>query len=306
MSCSSSPGLEPTSRDSDAGLSVPVSKADVAVIVPTRNSAATLRVCLRSIREQIHSCTLVVVDNGSTDTTMAIAHEFADIVLTCGPERSAQRNAGAAATPAAIVGFIDSDMELPPTVVSEVVEAWRGGAVSVTVPERTVGEGFWAEVRAFERSFYDGSDSIEAPRFFSRDVFDSVGGFDETLTGAEDWDLGIRTRDAGRRVRTVSIILHHEGRVRYWTACRKKGYYGAGLLRFVSKYGASAFVGMSQREWLKHPREMCTSLGVGLVVLKSGESLAVIAALARAKLGDRLGWPRLSRNDMYCGGRRCP
>ena len=306
MSCSSSPGLEPTSRDSDAALSAPLGKPDIAVIVPTRNSAATLRVCLRSIREQIYSCTLVVVDNGSTDTTMAIAHEFADIVLTCGPERSAQRNAGAAATPAAIVGFIDSDMELPPTVVSEVVEAWRGGAVSVTVPERTVGEGFWAEVRAFERSFYDGSDSIEAPRFFSRDVFDSVGGFDETLTGAEDWDLGIRTRDAGRRVRTVSIISHHEGRVRYWTACRKKGYYGAGLLRFVSKHGASAFVGMSLREWWRHAREMCTSMGVGLVIHKSGECLAVIVAMVGAKLGDRFGWPGLSRNDMCCGGRRCP
>ncbi|MHB1520706.1 MAG: glycosyltransferase family 2 protein [Ferrimicrobium sp.] len=285
---------------------MPVSKADVAVIVPTRNSAATLRVCLRSIKAQNYPCTLVVVDNGSTDATLSIAHEFADIVLTCGPERSAQRNAGAAATSAAIVGFIDSDMELPPTVVSEVVEAFRGGAVSVTVPERTVGEGFWAEVRAFERSFYDGSDTIEAPRFFSRDVFDSVDGFDETLTGPEDWDLGIRTCSSGPRVRINSVILHHEGRVRYLAACRKKGYYGVGLLRFVSKHGASAFVGMSHREWLKHPRAMCTSLGLGLVALKSGESLSVIAAVVRARLAMRLGWRWLSRTEMYRGGRHCP
>ena len=223
-------------------------KADIAVVVPTRNSGLTLRTCLESIRQQRQPCTLVVVDNGSTDETVSIAHEFADVILTCGPERSAQRNAGAAATSASIIGFIDSDMELQPTVVSDVVEACNSGAVSVVVPERTIGDGFWADVRAFERSFYSGSVAIEAPRFFSRDVFDSVWGFDETLTGPEDWDLGIRTRNAGPRARIESVILHHEGRVRYWADCRKKGYYGPGLARFVSKYGASAFVGMAQRE----------------------------------------------------------
>jgi arabinofuranan 3-O-arabinosyltransferase len=196
-----------------------------------------------------------VVDNGSTDDTTSIAEELADLVLACGPERSAQRNAGAAATPAAIVGFIDSDMELPPTVVGEAVDALVAGAVSVVVPERTVGEGFWTEVRAFERSFYQESEAIEAPRFFRRDVFDSVCGFDGAMTGPEDWDLGIRTRSSGSRVRTRAVILHHEGRVRYLSACRKKGYYGPGLARFATKYGASGLVGVSQREWLKHPRE---------------------------------------------------
>ncbi len=280
-------------------------KADIAVVVPTRNSGLTLRTCLESIRQQSQPCTLVVVDNGSRDETLSIAHEFADIVLTCGPERSAQRNAGAAATSASVVGFIDSDMELTPTVVSDVVEAFDSGAVSVVVPERTIGEGFWADVRAFERSFYDGSEEIEAPRFFSREVFESVCGFDETLTGAEDWDLGIRTHNAGPRVRISSVILHHEGRVRYFIACRKKGYYGPGLARFVSKYGASSLVGMAQREWLRHPREMCTPLGLGLLALKGGEGVAVVVAIARDRLAGRITWYSRSVRDVY-GGCRCP
>ncbi|KJE75559.1 glycosyltransferase family 2 protein [Ferrimicrobium acidiphilum] len=256
-------------------------KEDIVVVVPTRNSDATLRTCLKSIRQQSQPCTLVVVDNGSTDETLSIAHEFADIVLTCGPERSAQRNAGAAATSASVVGFIDSDMELPPTVVSDIVEAFDSGAVSVVVPERTIGEGFWADVRAFERSFYDGSEEIEAPRFFIRDVFDAVCGFDETLTGPEDWDLGIRTRNAGPRARIDSVILHHEGRVRYFSACRKKGYYGPGLGRFVVKHGASGMLGVSRRPWLRQPRALLTPLGVGLLVLKTGEATAVLLAIVR-------------------------
>jgi len=280
-------------------------KADIAVVVPTRNSGLTLRTCLESIRQQGQPCTLVVVDNGSTDGTLSIAHEFADIVLTCGPERSAQRNAGAAATSASVVGFIDSDMELPPTLVSDIVGAFEGGAVPVVVPERTIGEGFWADVRAFERSFYNGSEEIEAPRFFSREVFESVCGFDETLTGAEDWDLGIRTRNAGPRARIESVILHHGGRVRYLADCRKKGYYGPGLARFVSKYGVSALVAMAQREWLWHPREMCTPLGLGLVALKGGEGNAAVTAIARERLASRITWYSHSVKDAH-GGCRCP
>ncbi|WP_298211183.1 glycosyltransferase [Ferrimicrobium sp.] len=256
-----------------------VCKEDVAVVVPTRNSCATLRLCLESIRGQSQPCLLVVVDNGSTDGTLAIAHEYADLVLMCGPERSAQRNAGAAAVSARYLGFIDSDMELPSTVVEEAVEAIDSGAMSVVVPERTVGEGFWAEVRAFERSFYQGSDTIEAPRFFCREVFDAVQGFDEAMTGAEDWDLGLRVRELGPMDRIEAVILHHEGRVKYFAACRKKGYYGPGVLLFLAKYRSSGLMGVTQREWLHHPRRLCSVLGFGLLVLKAGEAFAIVVAV---------------------------
>jgi len=166
------------------------SASDVTVVVPTRNSGATLRACLESIRSQSFPCTLVVVDNGSTDATPLIANQLADLFLLVGPERSAQRNAGAAATASRIIGFVDSDMALSPTVIAEAVAAINAGAASVVVPEETVGEGFWADVSAYERSFYEGSETIEAPRFFPRNVFEDVGGFDEAMTGAKTGTWG--------------------------------------------------------------------------------------------------------------------
>jgi glycosyltransferase involved in cell wall biosynthesis len=228
----------PNQPDVQSQRFTPLEKKDVAVVVPTRNSAATLRQCLESIKAQQHPCTLVVVDNGSTDDTPSIASELADVVLDTGPERSAQRNAGAAATDAGIVGFIDSDMELPPEVVGEAVCAILAGAATVLVPERTVGEGYWAEVRAYERTFYQGSDAIEAPRFFRREVFDFAGGFDEAMTGPEDWDLGMRTVKGGHQVRVNTMIIHHEGHVRYLGACRKKAYYAPGDARLLANHGA--------------------------------------------------------------------
>ena len=259
-------------------------KEDIAVVVPTRNSGSTLAMCLESVRSQSLPCYLVVVDNGSTDETLMIAQTYADLVMNGGPERSAQRNAGAAMVSALYVGFIDSDMELAPTVVEEAVGALVAGAISVVVPEQTVGEGFWAEVRAFERSFYRGNDSIEAPRFFRRDVFDAVHGFDEEMTGAEDWDLGIRVRGLGSQVHTKAEILHHEGRVRYFSACRKKGYYGPGILLFMKKYRTSGLKEATQREWLRRPLSLCSTLGAGLLLLKAGEAFAIVATTAKEKL----------------------
>jgi glycosyltransferase involved in cell wall biosynthesis len=259
----------------------------IAVVVPTRNSARTIQACLESLRAQDVPCTVIVVDNGSSDSTPEIAHKLADLVLEAGPERSAQRNAGAAATAAQVVGFIDSDMVLPTNVVGQAVAAIETGALSVVVPERTLGDGFWAEVRAYERSFYQGSDAIEAPRFFPRSVFDEAGGFDEEMTGGEDWDLGIRTAGAGPQARITATILHDEGRVRYLDACKKKGYYASGLSLFARKHGARILAQRSRRPWLRQPRQLARPLGLGLLALKTGEITAVAAALVKARLERR-------------------
>lgn len=267
---------------------------DVAIIVPTRNSEATLQACLESVRTQTVLCTLVVVDNGSTDATRIIAAELADLVLETGPERSAQRNAGAAATPASIVGFIDSDMVLSPTVVGEALAAIKAGATSVVVPEETVGEGFWAHVSAYERSFYLGSNAIEAPRFFPRVAFEDVGGFDEAMTGAEDWDLGLRTAGAGPRIRISAKIVHNEGRVRYFDICRKKAYYAPGVALFIRKHGVQALTDMSRRPWLRQPRALARPLGLGLLALKAGQATVMVAAIIWMPFGRRLGRPERS------------
>ncbi len=258
---------------------------DVTVVVPTRNAARTLAACLQSLRAQTYPCRTVVVDNGSTDATVAIAEQGADVVLHAGPERSAQRNHGARSHPASIVGFIDADMVLAPTVVEEAVNAIGHGAGSVIVPERTVGSGFWVEVRAFERSFYNGSDAIEAARFFRWDVFERAGGFDEQLTGAEDWDLGESARQLAPVTRTTAVIDHHEGTIFYLDACRKKAYYAEGVRRYVAKRGVSALRQASQRPWLHQPRKLMNRRGAGLVALKAGEAVAVLAALAHGRAG---------------------
>jgi glycosyltransferase involved in cell wall biosynthesis len=255
-----------------------------AIIIPTRNSARTLRSCLESIRNQSAAATIIVVDNGSSDETVTVAQELADLVLQGGPERSAQRNIGAAATDAPVLGFIDSDMILAPDVVRDAVRAIESGAIGVIVPERTVGEGYWAAVRAYERTFYEGSDAIEAARFYSRAEFETAGGFDEAMTGGEDWDLGLRAASLGVQVRIEPVIVHDEGRVRFLDACRKKAYYADGVALFLAKHRSAGRRLFSRRPWLRRPGALLRPLGIGLVALKVGEVTAVLGALGAKRL----------------------
>jgi glycosyltransferase involved in cell wall biosynthesis len=275
----------------------------VSVIVTTRNSGQTLEACLESIRRQTYAATeLVVVDNHSNDCTLEIANRFADKVATIGPERSAQRNHGASIASGALLLFIDADMVLDPEVVAEGARILGTGTVSaVVIPEETVGEGFWTACRALERGCYNGDDTIEAARFYSRAAFADAGGFDIDLNGGEDWDLSRRVARGRRLPRTRAIIHHDEGRTRLRTVYKKRRYYAPGYLAFARKHGRGAmaqgnpiFRAAYVRNWrtlARHPL-----LTAGMFTLKAVELAAILDVAADTKFR---GVVRDRSNEVY-------
>jgi len=261
--------------------------ATVSFIVPTRNSARTLENCLRSIRAQSYPhLELIVVDNTSTDTTVPIALEYADTVFDYGPERSAQRNAGARAARGAVVAFIDSDMVIEPAVAEEAAHSFarEAGVGALVVPERSFGEGFLARCRVLEKQLYLGHPSVEAARVFRREAFDKAGGYDETLYAAEDWEFADRVRAAGWGLgRLKAGVLHDEGRISLSAQFRKKRYYGRNLRRYL-RDPQIASRPMRRSALLAKPGELLRSplLTTGLVLLKSVETAGLLCGAAAA------------------------
>src|SRR5258708_4868852 len=152
----------------------------VSVIISTRNAAVTLENCLKSIQKQTYKPgELIVVDRDSTDGTKQIAQKYTNQVYNYGTERSDQRNYGAKKASGDYLLFLDADMELTPSVIESAVKRVEKepGVAAVIIPEESVGNGYWAKVKAFERSFYIGDLSIEAPRFINKKVFLKVGGY---------------------------------------------------------------------------------------------------------------------------------
>jgi hypothetical protein len=175
-------------------------------------------------------------------------------------------------------------MNVGEMVVADAVGKINVGAAAVIVPERTIGEGYCSSVRTFERSFYEGHDSIEAARFYRADIFYALGGFDEHLTGPEDWDLTIRARELGSIDRIEGWIEHDEGGVRYSGACQERAHYAQGLRRLGGKCGMSAVAKVGGQPSLRHPQRIASRPRVGLVALKLGETAAVSSALLKARV----------------------
>jgi GT2 family glycosyltransferase len=108
----------------------------------------------------------------------------------------------------------------------------------VIVPEISIAQKYWEKVKAFERSFYNegGDEQIDAARFFKREIFALVGGYDENITGPEDWDLPEQIRLKGyKSARIKAWIYHHERINSVWQLGRKKYYYGLRAHTYMSK-----------------------------------------------------------------------
>jgi glycosyltransferase involved in cell wall biosynthesis len=205
----------------------------VSVIVPTRNSAATLDACLKSIVKQTYkTLEVIVVDNNSTDQTKEIAKKYTKLVFNKGPERSAQRNYAVTKSKGEYVLIIDSDMELTPLVISACTKQIKRepNIEAIIIPEESFGIGFWAQCKKLERSFYIGNDAIEAARFFLSSLYRKLDGYDENMVSGEDWDLSHRAGQVTTIGRINELILHNEGRLKLGRTLKKKYYY-AGLAR---------------------------------------------------------------------------
>ena len=210
----------------------------VSIIVTTKNSERTFDKCLESIKNQSYkNIELIVVDNNSTDRTKEIAHKYTDAVFNLGPERSPQRNFAARQAKGEYLLINDSDIYFNHDSVKECVALIeRDKCDAIILPEQSIGTGFWAKVKAFERSFYVGNDYIEAARFFKKDKFLAVGGYDENLYAGEDWDLTIRLRRAGGKISRANIFVEHdEGRLKLFDSSSKKKYYSVNFFEIYAK-----------------------------------------------------------------------
>lgn len=254
----------------------------VSFIVPTKNSGRTLAALLESLGHQTNA-ELIVVDNHSTDDTAAIASKLANRVLIEGPERSAQRNAGARVANGPFLCFLDSDMVADLDLASSIVEAFnadpRLGAL--VLPEDAFGVGFWASCRTLEKRLYQGDPRFEAARAFRRDVFDEVGGYETSLTGGEDWDLHDRVSASGWGIgSTAAHVSHDEGRLRLLETFEKKRYYGRWIPTYLAKHGAVGRRRLNRVGFLARALRESPRLGTGIVILKVVEATGLLVGAA--------------------------
>jgi len=215
------------------------SKPLVSIIVPTKNSAETIEDCLESIRRQSYSnIEIIVVDNYSRDKTLDVTKKYDAKVYLKGPERSAQVNFGVSKASGKYVYRVDSDFVLEPSVVHEAVQSCEKFGYDAIVIHNTSDPtiSFWAKVRKMERDSYRNDEINVAARFWKKEVFEAIGGFDVNLIAGDDYDLHNRLLKGGYKIGWIKAQETHIGEPRNMAEIFRKHYfYGQNLGRFIEK-----------------------------------------------------------------------
>jgi hypothetical protein len=128
------------------------SSADTVVFLPALNEEKSLPAVLDELRDELPSVDVLVVDDGSTDGTAALAREHGAEVLTfpanrglpiavaAGYEYAARKHYG-------YCGRVDADGQHPPAELRRLLELVRAGECDVAVGSRFVSGGGYEAYR---------------------------------------------------------------------------------------------------------------------------------------------------------------
>jgi GT2 family glycosyltransferase len=193
----------------------------VSFIVPVKNDEKRLARCLQSIRRNFGAqrCEIIVVDHGSTDGSVAVAHQHGAtlVSVTEAARVSELRNRGVRHATGGVLAFVDADNEIVAGWAVAALESLHlPGAGAVGAAYLPPIDGTWVQraygaLRGRSRGRHDtdwlGSGNLAV----WRTAFEAIGGFDTTLDTCEDVDFCQRLRTRGFRVLSDERLksVHH-------------------------------------------------------------------------------------------------
>jgi glycosyltransferase involved in cell wall biosynthesis len=228
----------------------------ISVVVPAYNAAATLGEALTSLGGQNYpDYETIVVDDGSTDATAAIAGQSgASVVRVDHRGLGGARNAGIEAASGEIIAFLDADARADRDWLYHLAEcitrrgaAAAGGPNFAPQPDRAAAAamaaapGLPCEVRA-------GDDRLAqlcgCNMAITRAALRAVGGFDPGFTAAgDDVDLSWRLAERGETLALApgATVIHDRRATLRGYLAQQRGYgAGEGMLfrRYPLRSGA--------------------------------------------------------------------
>jgi glycosyltransferase involved in cell wall biosynthesis len=177
----------------------------ISFIVPAYNEARLLGRTLAALHAAAGAAAcpyeVIVVDDGSTDGTAAIAESHGARVVRVQYRQIARtRNAGARAAAGGVLVFVDADTVVPAATLFATLDALRDGAA---------GGGAWVDfdgalprwarllLPVMRTTLHVGRLAAGCYVFCTRAAFDAAGGFDERLYAAEEIAFSVELRRHG-------------------------------------------------------------------------------------------------------------
>lgn len=251
-----------------------VDDVSVTVVIPTRNRADDLAACVDTILESsypLQTVEVVVVDDGDDGTDDVVAtrcdQTAASFVYKTRPLGKADhkegsvslrnpasaRNVGADLANGEFLLFCDSDVLVDPVWIQKHVEELQNTDATVGDYTAAANDEMTACVRSQVRNERNRRDrymdaeggplTIDARNFGVRkDVFETLGGFDESLSSNEDVDLGLRLAESHSMQYLPEATVSHRYPDTLRALCRRAHWHGIGAGQLLAKYdGSGAF-----------------------------------------------------------------
>ncbi|MCA9954345.1 MAG: glycosyltransferase [Anaerolineales bacterium] len=223
---------------------------NISIIIPAFNAHYTLAACLQACQSQ-HlpagiTTEIIVVDDGSTDGTQAIAQAAGVKLIQHATRRGAgaARNSGLAIATGEIILFTDADCIPEPNWVAEMLRPFQDptvqGAKGIYATRQTELVARFVQIEYEDKydllhrqPVIDFIDTYSAG--YRTTVLRDTGGFDEAIHYVEDQELSFRLAAAGHKMvfQETAVVWHqHANNLRRYF--RKKvmiGYWKAQIMR---------------------------------------------------------------------------
>jgi glycosyltransferase involved in cell wall biosynthesis len=201
----------------------------VSIIVPVYNGQDTLELCLDSISKLCYPKDLlevILVDNGSTDSTVAIAKRYNVTVLHEPSIKSsyAARNVGIKAAKGDLLAFTDADCIVTPNWLKHLVAHWNdtsigcfAGEIEAYLPEDLIEvfsdrQGILRQSGTLTCAYLPYTQTANSA--YRKTVFNQVGLFISEMTSGGDADIAWRMqKQLGLEIKFIpEALVYHKHR----------------------------------------------------------------------------------------------
>lgn len=222
----------------------------ISFVIPAKNEEEHIVDTFNAIKQNIKDelFEIIVIDNDSIDSTARLAVENGGHVIhKTGGTIGSSRNAGVALAKYDVIVFVDADVSLTPEWsqgIADALEKVRNNYQYMTgshcIPPR---DGSWIE-RYWFQNFSQKAKTVHLGTghlIMSHQLFNEIGGFDESLRTGEDYDICQRAKNVGAEIVNDEslVVIHRDYPKTIIKFIKREMWHGAGDCQSFQRFIAS-------------------------------------------------------------------
>jgi len=223
----------------------------ISLVIPAYNEELYIKKCLQSIKkcQSDYICEVIVVDNGSCDTTSKIAEQFPFVTIISEPKKGASnaRQKGLMHAKGDLIAFIDADTIITSGWIEKAIEEFTDHKNLVALSGPVSYDDLNSWYSSFIDTYFDifvlplskitGSLILCGNFVVRKDAIISIGGFDTKIAFyGDDTNIARRLKKVGKVAFKRNFFIYTSGR-----RLKKEGITKTGFIYAINYFSEKIF-----------------------------------------------------------------